>query len=208
MAKLLFLRDAGPTEVGGFGVSAVGDLLLVEDVQLVQQRCTSVSVQFDDHAVADYFDEQVDRGWKPERFGRVWVHSHPGHSPFPSATDEATFDRCFGGASWAVMLIVARGGQTYARLRHNTGPGGQWLLPVEVDFGPAFPVADHAAWKQEYERCVTARPLATVAPSLASLGRAAGPLPWDSTRPADSWSDFVLDSDLGEPTHEQLVKPF
>ena len=39
-AKLLYLRDLGDTEVGGFGISAVDDLLNVEDVQLVRQTCT------------------------------------------------------------------------------------------------------------------------------------------------------------------------
>src|SRR5262249_38969845 len=105
-AKLLTLRDLGETEVGGFGVSRPSDLLLVEDIQLVRQLCTPVTVQFDDQAVADYFDGQVDAGRTPEEFGRIWVHSHPGDSPFPSSTDEDTFERCFGSTDWAVMFIV------------------------------------------------------------------------------------------------------
>ena len=31
-AKLLYLRDLGDTEVGGFGISAADDLLYVEDI--------------------------------------------------------------------------------------------------------------------------------------------------------------------------------
>ena len=56
-AKLLFLRDLGPTEVGGFGISAADDCLRIEDVQLVRQSCTSVTVHFDDADAdaADYF---------------------------------------------------------------------------------------------------------------------------------------------------------
>ena len=60
-AKLVFLRDLGPTEVGGFGISAKDDLLLIEDICLVRQRCSSVTVRFDDVAVADFFDEMVMR---------------------------------------------------------------------------------------------------------------------------------------------------
>src|SRR5687768_4801266 len=93
-AKLLYLRDRGGTEVGGFGVSAADDLLLVEDVLLVRQYCTNVTVRFDDEAVADYFDRQVDEGLAPERFARVWLHTHPGNSAEPTATDEETYDRC------------------------------------------------------------------------------------------------------------------
>ena len=35
--KLLFLRDAGESEVGGFGITASDDLLFIKDVQLVGQ---------------------------------------------------------------------------------------------------------------------------------------------------------------------------
>ena len=153
-AKLLFLRDAGPTEIGGFGISAPGDPLLLTDVRLVRQRCDWASVQFDDGAVADYFDEQVDAGRQPEKFGRVWVHTHPGESPSPSATDEETFGRVFGACQWAVMFILAQGGRSYARLTFGVGPGGRVDVPVEVDYGSEFPASDRGAWEAEYAACV------------------------------------------------------
>jgi proteasome lid subunit RPN8/RPN11 len=153
-AKLLHLRDLGSTEVGGFGISTQNDLLLIEDICLVKQLCTEVTVRFDDQAVADYFDQQVDAGRAPERFARVWMHTHPGKSPQPSATDEETFGRCFGPSDWALMFILARGGQTYARLRLNAGPGGDLVLPVEIDFTQPFPAASQAAWEQEYHQAV------------------------------------------------------
>ena len=87
-AKLLYLRDLGPTEVGGFGIARADDLLRIEDVYLVRQRCTPVSVAFDDEAVATFFDEQVDRGLRPEQFGRIWIHTHPGDYAAPSWVDE------------------------------------------------------------------------------------------------------------------------
>ncbi|MCE9553071.1 MAG: hypothetical protein K8T91_06790 [Planctomycetes bacterium] len=149
-AKLLHLRDAGATEVGGFGITAPHDLLLIEDLRLVEQTCTSVSVKFADTAVADYFDEQVDQGRLPEQFARIWIHTHPGNSPVPSRTDEATFARCFGQSDWAVMFILAQGGETYARLRFNVGPGGALEIPVEVDFKGRFQAADPEAWDREY----------------------------------------------------------
>src|SRR5205807_7475922 len=113
---------------------------------------------FDDQSVADYFDDQVDEGRTPEEFARIWIHTHPGDSPYPSGTDEETFARCFGSADWAVMFIVARGGQAYARLRLGFGPGSDFVLPVEIDFQQAFPAADAAAWDQEYLQMVFAEP--------------------------------------------------
>ena len=79
-AKLLYLRDRGPTEVGCFGISPPADRLLIDDVQLVRQSCTAVSVVFDDASAADFFDRQVDQGRHPQQFGRIWLHTHPGDS--------------------------------------------------------------------------------------------------------------------------------
>ena len=62
-----------------------------------------LTVQFDDVAVSDFFDEMVDRGLPPERFGRVWIHTHPGDSASPSCVDEETFVRSFGRSDWAIM---------------------------------------------------------------------------------------------------------
>ncbi|WP_145431267.1 Mov34/MPN/PAD-1 family protein [Lacipirellula limnantheis] len=156
-AKLLYLRDAGATEIGGFGISAPGEPLLVVDVELVTQTADWASVVFDDAAVADYYDRQVEQGRTPSEFGRIWVHTHPGSSPQPSATDEETFARAFGGCQWAVMLIVARGGASYARLAFGVGPGGSWEIPVEIDYDMPFAAADRAAWQAEYDACVQAR---------------------------------------------------
>lgn len=152
--KLLFLRDLGPTEVGGFGISSREDLLLIEDITLVKQRCTPVTVKFDDQAVADHFDDYVDLGYTPEQFGRIWVHTHPGDSASPSSTDEETLARCFGSSDWAIMFILAQRGETYARLTLPAGPGGSLLLPVEIDFSRPFRGSEELAWEQEYVMAV------------------------------------------------------
>ncbi len=174
----MFLRDLGQTEVGGFGIAAADDLLHLEDVQLVRQSSTVASVALDDEAVADFFDREVDLGLAPQRFSRIWVHTHPGSCPQPSATDQETFARVFGRTDWSVMLILARGGQTYARLEFHVGPGGGLLLPVEVDFTRPFPAADQAAWREEYLASVQEPPPPPVI--LGELPRKPG------------WEDFAF----------------
>jgi hypothetical protein len=157
-AKLLFLRDFGNTEVGGFGIAAEDDPLLILDFQLVRQSCSVVTVKFDDEAVADFFDEQVDAGLTPESFFRTWIHTHPGDCAQPSGVDEATFARVFGSADWAIMFIIAEGGETFARLRFNVGPNAEMLIPVEVDYSQPFSGSDYAAWTAEYEANVNEEP--------------------------------------------------
>ena len=90
-AKLQWFCHRGETEIGGFGVTAADDPLLVEDFVTVKQMVSCVSVSFDDEAVADFFEAQVDAGRRPEQFARAWCHTHPGESPTPSGTDEETF---------------------------------------------------------------------------------------------------------------------
>jgi proteasome lid subunit RPN8/RPN11 len=180
-AKLLYLRDLGPTEIGGFGLTPSDQRLLVEDVQLVQQQCTGVTVEFDDQAIADFFDQQVDTGRQPAEFGRIWIHTHPGCSPFPSATDEATFARCFGRTDWAVMFILAASGHTYARLRLGHCPAGHLELPVQIDFSVPFPAAAPAVWDQEYAQSVEfaatmfATHVPAECPSLATIRSLSAP---------------------------------
>ena len=126
------------------------DLLLVREFVTVEQEVTCVSVTFDDAAVADYFDRQVDLGRRPEQFARIWCHTHPDMSPAPSVTDEETFNRVFGTCQWAVMFILARDNRTYARLSFHVGPGGHVLIPVGVDYRCAFTASDHEAWETEF----------------------------------------------------------
>jgi proteasome lid subunit RPN8/RPN11 len=168
--KLLYFRDRGPTEIGGFGITPADDLLYVQDFLTVKQAVTAASVSFDDAAVADFVDGQIDAGRKPGQVLRVWSHTHPGRSPHPSGTDEATFQRVFGQCDHAVMFIMARGGETYARLCFNVGPGGSMLIPVRVDYSRAFAGSDFGAWEAEYQ--------ANIQEEAGLVGPSAG-LAWD-----------------------------
>jgi len=153
--KFQFLCHAGPTEVGGFGLSHADEPLFIEDVLVVRQLCTFVSVAFEDLAVADLFDEMADAGIPPSRFARVWLHTHPGASVEPSSVDEATFARVFGACDWSIMAILGRTGRMSARLQFTTGPGAAIALPTRVDWSDwpdlAGSLAERVeAWRQDY----------------------------------------------------------
>jgi hypothetical protein len=195
-AKLLYMRDSGDTEVGGFGIANSNDLLLIEDFVTVTQVATAASVNFSDEAVADFFDQQVDAGRQPEQFARVWIHTHPGNCPNPSAVDEETFARVFGGSNFAIMLILANGGDIYARLRFNVGPGGEVLVPVEIDYDCMFAASDHEAWELEYQKNIDARQMAL---SFFGQGRSR----FGGTVDADEM--FGSDMDIDDVTVAELA---
>ena len=195
-AKLMFFRDRGDCEIGGFGVCGGDDLLLVTNFITVNQDVSSVSVAFDDESVADFFDSQIDIGRQPEQFGRIWVHTHPGDCPQPSGTDEECFQRVFGGCDWAVMFILARGGKTFARLQHHTGPGGRINIPVEVDYSAEFVGSDHEAWRVEYAQDIRV----TSVPLFFGRDRWAGET--DDLCFDDQWLEDLQDM---EPDERQAV---
>lgn len=153
-AKLLYFRDKTDNEIGGFGITEADDLLFVSDFVTVKQKVTAVSVSFEDEAVSKFFDDQVDLDRKPEQFARIWIHCHPGDSPEPSIIDEDTFDRVFGGCQWAILFVVDRRNQTYARLSFNIGPGANILIPVRVDYSRNFDPSDHDRWDAEYNASI------------------------------------------------------
>jgi hypothetical protein len=183
--KLQWFCHAGHTEVGGFGISAEHNPLYVEDLAIVKQYATPVTVRFDDDAVA-------------ELFARLWIHTHPGDSAQPSGTDEETFARTFGACDWAVMFIVNRSAQTYARLSFSAGPGGQVLLPTAVHWTDLpkllarTSLDDHLEqWRKEYATNVVEQVQAMLAGPQEP-----GQEWWDR----DPWSG-ELDGTVYEPTY-------
>jgi len=180
-AKLVYFRDRGSTEVGAFGISRQNEavpivedetereesleeqlpskldwnrLLCLDDIVFVKQRTTCVSVEFDDEAVADFYEDQVDAGREPFEFSRIWIHTHPGESAEPSLTDEETFARCFGNCDWSLMFILAEEGEFYARLQLRGDVSVAFPIPVEIDYGCEFRGSDREEWDREYRENV------------------------------------------------------
>jgi hypothetical protein len=95
------------------------------------------------------------------------------------------------------MFILARGGQSYARLRFNVGPGGEVVVPVEVDYSRAFAASDSANWLEEYLANVELPPPPPPKTEPTDFLMAGG---WgldDAWR--DSWDDYVdFDTYRGE----------
>ena len=52
------------------------------------------------------------------------------------------------------MFILARGGETYCRLRFRAGPGGAWEIPSDIDFERDFAGSNCDAWAAEYKATV------------------------------------------------------
>lgn len=159
--ELQFHCQHADTEIAAMAISSEHDPLYVERIQVLKQTASPCFVEMDDAAVADHIENCAELGIPPARCGRIWMHTHPADSADPSITDEQTFSRAFGGCDWSVMFILARGGETYARLQFSALPGVQVKLPVTVDWSEWPTVArtlvapEHVGhWHERHAQCV------------------------------------------------------
>lgn len=56
------------------------------------------------------------------------------------------------------MFILAKYGQSYARLRFNVGPGAGMEIDVETEFHRPFAASNEQAWEAEYCQNVVVAP--------------------------------------------------
>lgn len=159
-AKIQHLRDKGGTEVAGYGICE-RELLLVTDFRMVPQECSVAFVEMDGEGMLDLMAEYKAKGLNMEQVGRIWIHTHPGNSAKPSGTDENTFKSLWGDCSWSVMAILAKGGDTYARLQYQSRPP-EFLkahslqsvtMEWAIDYDEPFQGSDKESWDAEYEAC-------------------------------------------------------
>jgi len=154
-AKLLWMRDRGDTEVAGYATTATNDPLLVTDFRLAKQKCTGASFELDPDDLVDDVECTLDAGLAPWQTHNILCHTHPGNSASPSGMDEENFKNAFTAPDWAIMFIIAEGGEIYCRLKFNIGPGGTKNLKVSVDFGQEFKGSEHELWEREYQEKVS-----------------------------------------------------
>lgn len=153
--KLVAFRDSCNTEIAGWGISSDSDPLYIEDFITIKQECTSATFEFDGEAIAAYMEKYTapPYNWQPHKFMRILIHTHPGNSATPSGTDWSNFNEQFSNPDWAIMFILARGGETTAFMQCNVGPGGklkmQRNLDVEIDYGCWYTWLEANASKME-----------------------------------------------------------
>lgn len=171
-AKLLFMRDRGSSEVGGYGISSIEDPLLVTDFRLVKQEAGMAHFEFDDEGLAEYAEEMAfENELQPAEFQRILIHTHPGSSAAPSGTDETNFDEKMSDCSWSIMFILAKGGQTTCALKYKN-PAIRVEIGCMIDFLEPFDASCQEEWEKEYEELVNIKKYlqTTVYPLSKSIG--------------------------------------
>jgi proteasome lid subunit RPN8/RPN11 len=153
-AKLRWCCHNSSDECGGFGITPnFPDL--VEDFVMLKQDVTSVTVEFEDTAVAEFLEDMVERGLQPHQCMRVWIHTHPNMNPTPSSVDEETFERVFGDCDYAIMFILSTKDTCYCRIQTNVGIPTEQKIGAAVDYSTSFGPSNEEAWKKEFDENVS-----------------------------------------------------
>jgi len=162
-AKMLYMKDKGSTEVSGFALTDEKDPYLVIDFIVPEQECTGATTEMSADGIVAVFDRVSGpekfggMGLSPGRFGRIWVHTHPGFSSEPSGTDWSTFRETFGGKDWAIMFILSDKRLATCILQIDVVPGGYFRIPWEVDWDYEFQGSAFEEWDKEYKDNVSTR---------------------------------------------------
>ena len=97
------------------------------------------------------------------------------------------------------MFVLAQDGSTYVRLSFNIGPGGQVLIPTEVDYSREFGPSSHGAWDAEYVAHISAT-------EWLNLPLLKEPKPAEASVPACTLPyDFLGEFEKMEPVQRQLI---
>jgi len=209
-AKLLWMRDRGDTEVAGYCVTGTEDPLLVTDFVLIKQECTSVTFDLDPEDGVEHTERMMDQGLSPWACNNILAHTHPGNCPNPSSVDEKNFVSAFSHPDWAIMFIIANGGETYCRLKINIGPGVTKQLGVEIDWGTPFAGTNIKSWEAEYIEKVSEKPFrmtgkeGTTAQSAHSFPDIDDPLWWDKEHERWSGLSALEDSEFNRNCQSEV----
>lgn len=147
------------------GVLAKVDTFKIQDIVLVKQSVSTVSVDLDMIWWADkqveLFERQGIEPWQTS----CWLHTHPAGVKKPSATDEQTMNNSFGSWDFAVMIILTKDDCFYGRVDFNheftNGLKQRFRMecPIEVDWTDLAgdPVTPElmAAWEREFTELVS-----------------------------------------------------
>ena len=176
--KWQYLCRRGTIEVTAYGIPKADDPLYVDDLYVPPQQGTVCTTETDEGALSDFALDMLERfpDGAADGVGRLWFHTHPAMSANPSGTDETTFAKDFG-SSWAVMAILSRTDDRYARLRVQSPTLVEKVVPIVVDWEGFPPEAlDLAAriqtWGAEYEKNVRTRKAEPVVVATGGKGKA------------------------------------
>lgn len=162
---LHWLCQRTPDEVSCMGILAQAGEFRIQDVILVKQIVSTVSVDLDMVWWADkqveLYEKDAIEPWQTS----AWIHTHPQGVKKPSATDEETMAKSFGSWDFAVMIILTKDDHFYARVDFTHAFAGgikqrySMECPISVDWNDleGEPVTRTLAeeWEEEFKTLVT-----------------------------------------------------
>ena len=113
--KLKYFVELAEGEISGVGKSRFeGENIIMEDVIIFKQECSSARTILDDEAQAKFMYEMIKADEVVEDWN-IWWHSHASMAVFWSATDDATV-KAHSGQDYLISLVTNKAGEFKARV--------------------------------------------------------------------------------------------
>ena len=115
--KLKYFIDNVDGEISGLGSSYVdkNENIVITDLILFKQTCTSASTKLDNDAQAKFLFELTKKKEDPSKWN-VWWHSHARMGVYWSTVDTGTIDEHIGTIPYLVSLVANKKGEVLGRL--------------------------------------------------------------------------------------------
>jgi len=155
--KRLWLLETVPTEVGYHGIAHPDHPLLVMDILVPKQECTSAHFDFADTAGEQVLDYAQEHGINADRIFPIVGHTHPSGVTGPSGTDENELMGQIRALNWGVMYIQEKGkGIEYCRLTWNpdSGPSVDVEIKSALTWGYGRDIGTPVEWQAEVDENV------------------------------------------------------
>lgn len=154
--KLKYLYDKSvdkKTEISFCGISTAEKPLYVKDVVMPKQKGHSTETEWDSEDISEFVNQMLDKGYKPEEFFRIWIHTHPGFSCNPSGHDEKQIVELFGNVNFGVMAIMGKDHKMSAHLILNY-KSLRTITEIPVKYELPDYSEHHEKWDEEIEEAI------------------------------------------------------
>jgi len=156
--KLKYYTELAKGEISGMGKvekTEDGDILIT-DIVLFDQECTSTTTYLDDGAQAKFMEDMRVRGESLKDW-TLWWHTHDDMGVFWSSTDDTTVKENFdsGVLSHLVSIVTNKKGEFKGRLDIqpvDSSEFGVIILPLTVDLDVEVVVDEEK--QEEYDKTV------------------------------------------------------
>ena len=127
-SKMVHYTQRADGEISGFGkIDKIGNRIIVTNVKIFKQKCTSVHTELDEEALSMFLVDLIRKGENPAKW-KLWWHSHNDFAVGWSETDEDNIKK-HSKSSYLLSLCINKNVDMTGRIDDKRQHS---VIPVKV----------------------------------------------------------------------------